>query len=151
LPWVFVGQLVLILLGPMLFFTASGQFLSLAFRRGITGSVLNLLLGLFIWVGLWIILGLVGWFGDFVDQEWWEEAFKVPYSLNPLLMAGSACSPAIRMQFARNLQYDMVESSVTSLEFNTWLVVAFFIYVGLTVAILMGTVASFRRLSGRSS
>ncbi len=153
IPPVFVGQYVLILAGPVLLLTATGQYVSLAFRKGIVGAVVNLCIGLGLWIGLWIVLGLVGWFGDVIDTDRWEDFQKVPYALNPAFMAGSACDAVADLpRFRPELtDYEMTDIRVGFGQFMAWLIGAFAFYVLSAGAVLAITIASFRGLSGRSS
>ena len=152
-PWFFLLQFALLLIGPLLFLTATGQYLSLAFRKGIVGAVLNLCIGLGLWVGLWILLGLAGWFGDFVDSDRWEQYTKVPWALNPVLMAGSACEAVTDLpRFRRQIiEYEMLDAQVGFTQFMGWVFGAFAFYTTGAGLVLLATIGSFRRLSGRSS
>jgi ABC-type transport system involved in multi-copper enzyme maturation permease subunit len=153
MPWYFIPQYAIILLGPTLFLSATGQFLSLFFRKGIVGAVLNLVLGLALWVGIWIILGLISWFGDLLNTAFWEDLQKLPYSLNPALMAGSACDALADNARSplRAQSYEMFDEHLKFAEFLAWMIGAFLFYTIGAAAVLSATIARFQRLSGRSS
>jgi hypothetical protein len=153
MPWYFIPQYVIILLGPTLFLSATGQFLSLFFRKGIVGAVLNLVLGLALWVGIWIVIGLISWFGDLLNTAFWDDLQKIPYSLNPALMAGSACDALADNAHTplRAQRYEMFDEKLKFLEFIGWMIGAFLFYTIGAAAVLSATIAHFQRLSGRSS
>jgi ABC-type transport system involved in multi-copper enzyme maturation permease subunit len=154
-PWFFVAQFLVIILGPILCFTATGQFFSLALRKGITGAVLNLMLALTLWIGLWLFLILYAWVAD-TGGESFQPLWQALYAINPIMMAGSACDPVARgMASSRwtftTLRYDMLDTSVGFSAFNQWLAGAFAFYLAAGAGALTLTIALFRGFSGRSS
>jgi hypothetical protein len=153
MPWGYIPIYAIILLGPTLFLSATGQYLSLAFRKGIVGAVLNLLLGLTLWLGIWIALGLLSWFGDFFNNEFWDSVQKFPFSITPALMAGtSSAAIADNPRTPISLQrFEMFDVNLRFGEYMSWLLGAFAFYLLATLAVFWATVRSFRRLSGRSS
>jgi len=93
---VLIAQLLLIFAGPVLFFTATGQLMSLIFRKSTTAAVCNLLLAMLIWMGSWVGVGLAAWFLDLDNHKTLDYAGAVLYSINPVAMAISAADGGVR-------------------------------------------------------
>jgi ABC-type transport system involved in multi-copper enzyme maturation permease subunit len=144
-------QIAVILFAPLFFLTATGQFLSLAFRRGITGAVLNLLLALALWPGLWIALGLTAAFISPMNDDLFQRFAKLPWSVNPLMMAGSATNAAVNYHPGRTSHYEMLDDHVSTLEFHAWLLGAAAFYFLAGAATLYAATTRFRQFSGRSN
>jgi ABC-type transport system involved in multi-copper enzyme maturation permease subunit len=148
--------LLLTYLGPTLLFTATGQLLSLTFRRAVTAAACNLLLGLLLWLGTWIGLLLVAWFAKGGDGDWFDIALGGCYSLNPVAMSSTMLEGVTAR--ARNWwMHDTFQvQGGRTYHLQTWgfsLVVlgVFAFYVLGAGAALLAAVRGFRRLSGRSS
>jgi ABC-type transport system involved in multi-copper enzyme maturation permease subunit len=151
IPWFLIPQMVVVLLGPVVFFTATGQYFSLLFRKGITAAVLNLLLALSLWIGTWILLGILGWFTDLIDTHWWDQAARLPFSLNPLMVALSMTEAALDHGRNASITYGMPEGRMDAAEFHIWFLGAFAFFILSATGILAHAIARFRPLSGRSS
>jgi ABC-type transport system involved in multi-copper enzyme maturation permease subunit len=152
-PWPLLMHLVMIFLGPVLFFSATGQLFSLLFKRGVTAAVMNLLLALVLWAGLWILGGLIGWFGH-IDTDWLERGATAVFSLNPVAMVGRAADPAVGMGGVRAgaLKYGLFESGPLSLlAFTRWVAGALAFYTAGAGAALGLAVLRFNRRAGRAS
>jgi ABC-type transport system involved in multi-copper enzyme maturation permease subunit len=156
-PWVFLGHLVLILIGPVLLLSATGQLYSLIFRRGVTASVMNLLTALTLWLGLWIVLGLMRWFGAFDEFDWFPTARDSVFALNPVAMIDSAADPTIGMGGGLRMRVRTLEYSLSGpgkigfWAFTRAVLLALLLYLAATFAVLEVAIAGFRRWSGRAS
>jgi hypothetical protein len=157
IPWPLLMHTVMIFLGPVLFFSATGQLFSLVFKRGVTAAVMNLLLALFLWAGLWIIGGLVAWFTDlnFVgNSDWLQKGAAAIFSINPVGMIGRALDPAVGMGnlSGRGLQYQMFDiTHLSLLEFTRWVAGGLAFYVVFGAAALALAIGRFNRRAGRAS
>lgn len=145
-------QLFLVFAGPVLFFTATGQLLSLLFRKSTTAAVCNLLLAMAVWMGSWVAVGLAGWFLDFHDNRWMDYAGAVLYTLNPVAMALSICEGGTR--YARGFwgsgSYQVLEHfTFTGSRFTLIAAAVFAAYaLAASYAFALATLA-FPRFSGR--
>lgn len=148
--------LFLIYLGPTLFFTASGQLFSLIFRKGVTAAACNLGLGLMLWIGSWVAVGLAGWFSDVADSDWFDYSTYACYCMNPVALTGSAGGGMVRYIRGSSLSgvyaiYGADQLTLTAPDFLAVVVGVFAVYAaGAAVAVGIA-LANFRSLSGRSS
>jgi ABC-type transport system involved in multi-copper enzyme maturation permease subunit len=156
-PAPFLLHVVMIILGPVLFFSATGQLFSLAFRRGVTAAVMNLLVALFLWLGLWVVGGLAAWFADLSfleDSGWFKRGATAVFSLNPVAMIERAADPAVGMGTlrARGLKYSLVGGDPVSFrDFTGWVAGALAFYSVVGGGALLLAVSRFNRRAGRAS
>lgn len=148
--------LLLIYLGPTLFFSATGQLFSLVFRRAVAAAACNLLLALGLWLGTWIGLALAAWFVDTGEGKLFDYLGGAIFSLNPVAMANSISETATRHSRGWWLHdsYTIYGSHDHTLRVGMFTllvagVFAFYLLGG--AAAMLVAVRGFRRLSGRSS
>lgn len=150
-------HLCFIMLGPMLLFSATGLFLSLAFRKSTPASVANLFVGLLFWLVPWLALALIGFVSRNaadLPHRFFERCSGALGTLNPVIMAVTAYEPALRQHrgWARPLPYDMLGFGEVSTETFTATTIAVFVgYAVLAAGVFWLTLASFKRFSGRVS
>ncbi len=146
--------LAVIYLGPTLFFSATGQLFSLFFRRAVTAAACNLGLGLLLWLGTWIGLGLSAWFVDTGEGKLFDYCGAAFFALNPVAMAVTISETVRGSGWRWHGSY--VVSGVHDHTLPPWgfaLLVAgvFTFYLAGAAGAVLVAVRGFRRLSGRSS
>lgn len=148
-------HLALIWLGPLLFFTATGQLFSLIFRRGVTAAAWNLAIALILYAGLWIVLGLLNWYAEFANRDLFNTIGKGVFAIDPIPMTLAAIEPAIHEgRFHRGTgNYDLASGGgpLNVFDFTLFVLAAFTGYALLTVGVISAAITRFTRLSGRSS
>lgn len=149
-------HIVLIWSGPIALLSATGVAASLFFRKGVTASVINLMLAISIWGLIWVLAGATIWLMQVAgayDNDVAQSVFEFCYKINPLTMTFTAADGVFRLNgnSFTSPSYDLADSRVSFAAF-TWNVVVFWAgYMLASAAVLGAAVASFRRLSGRSS
>ncbi len=149
-------HLLLIYLGPVLLFTATGQLLSLMFRRAVVAAACNLLLALGLWLGTWIGLALTAWFVDTGQGKLFDFFGAAFFSINPVAMANSISETATGRGHGRWVHDDYhlygVHDHTLHVGMFSLVVVGVFVFYCVGAAAAMGiAIRGFRRLSGRSS
>lgn len=152
---IFPLHLLLIYLGPTLLFTATGQLFSLMLRRGVTAAVCNLLLALALWLGIWFVIGALGWFYDFETDKALNFLTQSAFCLNPVAMSMAAVEPAVRwgMRYHIGGQYTIYGTQPVRLgvwTFTLYASLAFSFSLLAATAALSAAVAGFPRYSGRA-
>jgi ABC-type transport system involved in multi-copper enzyme maturation permease subunit len=151
-----LALLLVTYLGPVLFFSATGQLFSLMFRRAVTAAVCNLGLGLLLWAGSWIALALAAWFVDTGEGQLFDYAGAACFALNPVAMSVSiaeANSPH-RLAWRSAGLYEIAGVHTHSMQlwaFGLVVAAVFAFYAIGAYAALALAIGGFRRLSGRSS
>lgn len=153
---VLLVYLAMIYLGPTLFFTATGQFFSLAVKRTVAAAALNLLTALGVWLISWVVLFIGMWFSSYDPGRIGELISQGLYSLNPVAMVVSAGEGAGRYSTGFSMSGSYQVHGIDSVTLNGWQFLgvvggAFGFYLVASAAVMWLTVAMFRRLSGRSS
>jgi hypothetical protein len=149
-------HLCIIYLGPILLFTATGQFYSLVFRKGVTAAACNLFTALMLWGGLWVLLGVLAWSTEAQDSRWFDRAADALVAVNPVAMVVDAYEPAVRggvrwSSHAQIYQFGVQRSHWSAGGFTLILLAALAFYTAAAAAVTGAGMAAFRRLSGRSS
>lgn len=138
---------LLILLGPIVLLTSTGQFFALAFRRGITAAAVNLVLGLVLFAGTWMCIGGIAIVLRGDDPLWFERLADFAFATNPFTLL----SIALQGEFwGRRSGYELMYAQLTSREYTTLVFGVCAGYLALSAGVLALTSRMFGRLTGRA-
>jgi ABC-type transport system involved in multi-copper enzyme maturation permease subunit len=146
--WLVVPLVLLILAGPVVLFTATGQFLALAIRRQTASSGINFGLALSLYIGPWIIAALWQEFGRDVFESLYGKVF---YAINPMAMGISTLSRSILAPGQMPSSFEIAGARVGSGTFIAVVVGIFLLYCAIAWGVLALGARHFARFSGRSS
>ncbi len=142
-------------IGPALLLSATGVFLSLALKRSTTAAVVNLLLGLALWVGVWPAAAALLWFTDAAyNDSWTDGVWGTCFAINPVAMTVSSVIGAFdsaRTWSRGSLAFEVAEWQVSLTEFVAIVLTVLAAYTAAALGVLALAVRLFRRLSGRTS
>jgi ABC-type transport system involved in multi-copper enzyme maturation permease subunit len=149
-----IFHIILIMAGPILFFTATGQLFALIFRRATTAAAVNLTLMLLLYLGPWVLVfvaaALAGFPGSSIADTFYGD---VAFAYNPVAMiTGTVDRAASEFQSTRIRTSFYLVNATLSVNTYTWLVVGIFcLYAAAAWAVLQFASRWFTRFSGRSS
>ncbi len=136
-----------IAISTVVFLGGTGTLMGLLFNRASTATVMNLLIG----AGLWIGLPMLAWFMIIVSGSSAEELITPLIWLNPVVMTGIAMEGASMNGFGRALDYDTPNGNMDPIEFTALLSIPVTVGIGAGLGALGLAIGMFPARCGRLS
>jgi ABC-type transport system involved in multi-copper enzyme maturation permease subunit len=142
--------IMMVLIGPLVLLTATGQFLAVALKRGGNAAAANLLLAMALFAGSWLgILAITMLLPAYRNDLYWYRALVDScYATHPLTMVATIVDPN---RYYRTSEYELAFATLNRAEVRTLVVGVFLGYLALSAGVLALTCRYFRRFSGRAS
>lgn len=141
--------IVLIIGGPVILLTATGQFLALALRRGTMAAGANLCVGLALFVGSWVMVGGIAlMFPE--EPRWFRALVNTLYAIHPVTLCVAATEHDWSGAGPGHWTVYMGSRRISGTAFVIVVMFVFSAYVAAAAGVFWITCRSFGRLSGRA-
>jgi ABC-type transport system involved in multi-copper enzyme maturation permease subunit len=149
LPWILLFQTIIIFAGPVVLLSAGGVVMSLLVRRPTVAAVWNLSWALALWLGTWIVIGLLSWVTGYRDEPT-ETLAGLNFIISPVAMLFAALDGAFR-HWPDGEYYIANWSGISAGLFTRIALAASAVQVAAGLGLVWLAAARFNRLTGRSS
>ena len=151
-----IPQAMLIILGPIVFLSATGVLFSLLFKRTTVAGVCNMGLALGVWLGSWFALGVLSLFVNTWDNVFFEFMTNVNTALSPpAMIVAAADTNALIQTFGFNTHsnktYTLFSEPLHHTAFSAIASVVFGLYCMMALGAITLAIRVFGNRSGRAS